>query len=125
LKKYILETALNAGGKPCPPFAIGVGIGGQMDVASKLSRQAVSTRAWDDKHPDKLYADLEEELLEQINSLGLGAAGTGGDTVALAVKIGGVATHTAIAPVAINFHCWAARRAGIRLYPDGRKEVTF
>lgn len=125
LKKYVLETVINAGGKPCPPFGIGIGIGGQMDVACKLSRKAISTRRWDDKNPDELYSGLEEELLEQINSLGIGAAGTGGDTVALAVKIGGASTHTAIAPVAINFHCWVARRGGIRLYPDGRKEIIL
>lgn len=125
LKKYVLETVINAGGKPCPPFGIGIGIGGQMDVACKLSRKAISTRRWDDKNPDALYSELEEELLQQINSLGIGAAGTGGDTVALAVKINGVSTHTAIAPVAINFHCWVVRRAGIRLYPDGRKEIVF
>lgn len=125
LKKFILETVINAGGKPCPPFGIGVGIGGQMDVASKLSRKAISTRRWDDKNPDELYGGLEEELLEKINELGLGAAGTGGDTVALALKINGVSTHTAIVPIAINFHCWVARRAGVRLYLDGRKEIIF
>jgi len=125
LKKFVLETVINAGGKPCPPFAVGVGIGGQMDVACKLSRKAVSTRHWDDKNTDPLYGGLEKELLEKINDLGLGAAGTGGDTVALAVKINGAATHTAIAPVAINFHCWVARRAGVRLYPDGKKEIIF
>ena len=122
LKRFVLETAINAGGKPCPPFGIGIGIGGQMDVASKLSREAISTRKWDDTNPDPLLARLEDELRDNINSLGLGAAGTGGDTVCLAVKIGRAATHTAIAPVAINFHCWVARRAGIRIYNDGRIE---
>ena len=71
---------------------------------------------------DPLLARLETELKDAINSLGLGAAGTGGDTVCLAVKINTAATHTAIAPVAINFHCWVARRAGIRIYDDGRVE---
>ena len=122
LKRFVLETAINAGGKPCPPFGIGIGIGGQMDVASKLSREAISTRKWDDTNPDPLLARLEDELRDNINSLGLGAAGTGGDTVCLAVKIGRAATHTAIDPVAINFHCWVARRAGIRIYNDGRIE---
>lgn len=122
LKKFVLETVINAGGKPCPPFGIGIGIGGQMDVASKLSRKAISTRLWTDDNPNELYNKLEKELLERINSLGLGAAGTGGDTVALAVKIGSAHTHTAIAPVAINFHCWVTRRGGIRIYSDGRKE---
>lgn len=125
LKKLVLETVVNAGGKPCPPFGLGIGIGGQMDVACKLSRKAISTRRWDDENPDPLYAAMEKELLQQINDLGLGAAGTGGDTVALAVKIESVSTHTAIAPVAINFHCWVARRAGVRLFNDGRKEIIF
>lgn len=122
LKRFILETAINAGGKPCPPFGIGIGIGGQMDIAAKLSREAISTRKWDDQNPDPLLNRLEKELLDSINSLGLGAAGTGGDTVCLAVKIGSAATHTAIAPVAVNFHCWVARRAGIRVHKDGTIE---
>lgn len=122
LKRFVLETAVAAGGKPCPPFGIGIGIGGQMDIASKLSREAISTRKWDDENEDPMLARLEKELKDNINALGLGAAGTGGDTVCLAVKIGTAATHTAIAPVAINFHCWVARRAGVRIYDDGRVE---
>lgn len=122
LKRFILETAVNAGGKPCPPYGIGVGIGGQMDVAAKLSRKAISTRRWDDVNPDPELAALEAELKEAINALGLGAAGTGGDTVCLALKMERAHTHTAIAPVCINFHCWVARRAGIRIHDDGRVE---
>lgn len=122
LKRFVVETAINAGGKPCPPFGIGIGIGGQMDVAAKLSRSTISTRRWDDCSPDPLLARLEDELRDNINSLGLGAAGTGGDTACLAVKIDTAATHTAIAPVCINFHCWVARRAGIRVYNDGHTE---
>lgn len=122
MKRFILETAIKAGGKPCPPFGIGIGIGGQMDICSKLSRKAISTRRWDDVNQDPELAALERELKDAINSLGLGAAGTGGDTVCLAVKTERAHTHTAIAPVAINFHCWVARRAGIRIYDDGRVE---
>lgn len=122
MKRFILETAIKAGGKPCPPFGIGIGIGGQMDICSKLSRKAISTRRWDDVNQDPELAAMERELKDAINSLGLGAAGTGGDTVCLAVKIERAHTHTAIAPVAINFHCWVARRAGIRIYDDGRVE---
>lgn len=122
MKRFILETAIKAGGKPCPPFGIGIGIGGQMDICSKLSRKAISTRRWDDVNQDPELAALERELKDAINSLGLGAAGTGGDTVCLAVKIERAHTHTAIAPVAINFHCWVARRAGIRIYDNGRVE---
>ena len=125
LKRWVLDAVIKGGGKPCPPGAIGIGLGGQMDVACKLARKAVSTRRWDDVNPDPMYAELEQELLENINSLGLGAAGTGGDTTMLAVKVGAVSTHTAIAPAAISFHCWVARRTGIRLYPDGRKETIL
>ena len=122
LKRFILETAINAGGKPCPPYGIGIGIGGQMDVAAKLSRKAISTRRWDDMNPDPELATLETELKDAISSLGLGAAGTGGDTVCLALKMEHAHTHTAIAPVCINFHCWVARRAGIRIHDDGHVE---
>ena len=93
-----------------------------MDVCARLSRRAVSTRRWDDHNPDPQLDALEEELRDGINSLKLGAAGTGGDTIALGVKIAIAATHTAIAPVAVNFHCWVARRSGLRIYPDGRME---
>lgn len=122
LKRFIVETAINAGGKPCPPFGIGIGIGGQMDICSKLSRKAISIRRWDDMNPDPQLAALEQEIKDEINSMGFGAAGTGGDTVCLAVKMARCHTHTAIAPVAINFHCWVARRAGVRIYNDGTVE---
>lgn len=122
LKRFVLETVVGAGGKPCPPFGIGIGIGGQMDVAAKISREVISTRKWNDSNSDALLNRMETELKDNINALELGAAGTGGDTVCLAVKIGKAATHTAIAPVAINFHCWVARRAGIRLHDGGKVE---
>ena len=122
LKRLVLDTVIKAGGKPCPPYGVGIGIGGQMDVACKMSRRAISTRRWDDCNPDPELAALEEELLDAINQLGLGAAGTGGDRSCLAVKIQRAHTHTAIAPVAINFHCWVARRAGVRIHQDGAVE---
>lgn len=125
LKRWVLDAVIKGGGKPCPPAAIGIGLGGQMDVACKLARKAVSVRRWDDVNPDPLYGRLEKELYEAANSLGIGPAGTGGKTTLLAVKIEGASTHTAIAPAAITFHCWTARRAGVRMYPDGRVETTL
>lgn len=125
IKEFVIDTVIKAGGKPCPPFAIGIGIGGQMDVAAKLSRRAVSIRKWTDCNPDPSLAALEEELLTKINQLGIGPGGIGGKTTALAVKIGMSHTHTAICPVAVNFYCWVARRAGMRIYPDGRTQYPF
>ena len=125
LKKLVLETVVKGGGFPCPPSAIGIGIGGQMDISAKLSREAISTRDWRDQHSDPMIAEIEKELLTNINALGIGPAGIGGDTTCLSVKIGYAATHTAICPVTINFHCWVARRFGVRFYPDGSREYLF
>lgn len=125
IKEFVIDTVIKAGGKPCPPFALGIGIGGQMDVAAKLSRRAVSTRKWTDHNPDPDLAAMEEELLDKINQLGIGAGGIGGKSTALAVKIGMSYTHTAICPVALDFHCWVARRAGMRIYPDGKIQYLF
>ncbi len=125
LKKAVLETVVKGGGMPCPPTGIGIGIGGQMDVSAKLSREAISTRDWRDEHPDPTMAGLEKELLANINALGIGPAGIGGDTTCLAVKIAYAYTHTAICPVTINYHCWVARRFGVRFYPDGHREYLF
>ena len=125
IKEFVIDTVIKAGGKPCPPLALGIGIGGQMDVAAKLSRRAVSTRKWTDRNPDPDLAVMEEELLDKVNQLGIGPGGIGGKSTALAVKIGMSHTHPAICPVAVNFHCWVARRGGIRIYPDGKIEYLF
>jgi len=125
IKRVVLDSIVKAGGIPCPPVAIGVGIGGQMHCAAKLSRKATGVRSWMDKNPSQELAELEEELLESVNSLGIGPAGIGGDTTALTVKIEMVYTHTAICPVAVNFHCWTARRSGARIYSDGSLEYLY
>ena len=125
IKKLVLDSVVKAGGIPCPPVAIGIGIGGQIHYAAKLSRKALSVRKWTDSNPNSELAMLETELLKSVNSLGIGPAGIGGDTTALAVKVECVSTHTAICPVAINFHCWTARRGGIRIYSDGSVMYLF
>ncbi len=124
IKKLLLEAVVDAGGIPCPPMAVGVGLGGQMHSAAKLSRRATAVRPWTDTNPDPLLAELEADWLAAVNELGMGPAGIGGDTTALAVKIGMAATHTAICPVAINFHCWVARRASVRIGADGEVQFT-
>lgn len=126
IKRFVLETMSDAGGKCCLPVAIGVGIGGQMDVAAKLSRRAISLRSWQERNKIDYIAGLEEELLREINSLNIGAGGIGGKVTAVAVNIETGYTHTAICPVAVNFHCWVARRAGLRIYQDGHiEEMSF
>lgn len=122
LKRFLLESVIDAGGKPCPPIGLGVGIGGQMDGAAKLSRKAISTRRWDDRNPDPELDRMEQELKVRINELGIGPGGVGGKTTALAVKIGLAYTHTAICPVAVNFHCWVGRRFGFKFFANGDTE---
>ncbi len=125
IKKLTLDAVVNADGIPCPPVGVGVGIGGQIHYAAKLSRKAIGMRKWTDINPNPRLASLEKELLEHINSLGIGPGGIGGDITALTVKVEMVNTHTAICPVAVNFHCWVARRGSIRIYSDGSKEDMF
>jgi len=108
VKSFVLETVENAGANPCPPVIVGVGIGGTFDKAALLSKKAL-LRSADDRHEDPFYAALEEELLESINTLGIGPQGFGGKTTALAVKILTMPTHIAGLPVAVNLNCHAAR----------------
>jgi fumarate hydratase subunit alpha len=110
VKNFVLETVLAAGGKPCPPTRIGVGIGGSSDYALKLAKKAL-LRDVESKNSDKRLADLEYELLELVNSTGIGPMGLGGKTTALDVKIELVDTHTAGLPIGICIQCWAARHA--------------
>ena len=96
-----------------------------MDSSARLSRKVVSVRKINEYHPDPQVAAMEKELTDAVNELGLGAAGVGGDTYTLGVKIDHASTHTALEPMAVDFSCWVARRAGVRIYPDGRTEVLL
>ena len=110
IKNFVVETVLAAGGKPCPPTRIGVGIGGSSDYALKLAKKAL-LREINSKNPDNRLAELEQELLELVNSTGIGPMGLGGNTTALDVKVELVDTHTAGLPIGICIQCWAARHA--------------
>ena len=110
VKNFVLETVLAAGGKPCPPTRIGVGIGGSSDYALKLAKKAL-LRNINSKNPDNRLAELEHDILELINSTGIGPMGLGGKTTALDVKIELVDTHTAGLPIGVCIQCWAARHA--------------
>jgi fumarate hydratase subunit alpha len=110
IKKFVVDTVLAAGGKPCPPTRIGVGIGGSSDYALKLAKKAL-LREVNSKNPDNRLAELEQELLELVNSTGIGPMGLGGNTTALDVKVELIDTHTAGLPIGICIQCWAARHA--------------
>ena len=108
VKKFIIETVELAGPNPCPPVVVGVGIGGTFDKCALAAKKAL-LRNLDDVNSDPYYASLEEEMLEKINSLGIGPAGLGGRTTALAVKINKLPTHIAGLPAAVNINCHVAR----------------
>ena len=116
VKKFVLETVLKAGGKPCPPTVVGVGIGGSSDMVMKLAKKAL-LRPVGERNPDKRLAELEEELLELINNTGIGPMGLGGKTTSLDVKIELADTHTAGLPMGVCIQCWAARHATAVLRP--------
>ena len=108
VKDFVVEAVEEAGPNPCPPIVVGVGIGGTFDKAALLAKKAL-LRPVDKRHPEKRYADLEEELLERINALGIGPQGFGGRTTALCVNIEKCATHIAGLPVAVNLNCPVTR----------------
>ncbi len=110
VKQFILETVEIAGPNTCPPSIVGVGIGGTIDYAGVLSKRAL-LRTMEDTHPDPRYAQLESELLEEINQLGIGPGGFGGKMTALAVKIEYAPTHIASIPVCVTMCCHASRHA--------------
>jgi fumarate hydratase subunit alpha len=112
LKKLVLETILEAGGRPCPPIIVGIGIGGNLEKAAMLAKEAL-LRDIDDQASNPYDRKLEENLLQEINNLGLGPMGLGGTTTALAVKVNSYPCHIASFPVAINIQCHAARHKSI------------
>ena len=108
VKDFVLQTVENAGPNPCPPIVVGVGIGGTFDKAALLAKKALM-RPLDTHNENTYYADLEQELLEKINALGIGPQGFGGATTALAVNIETFPTHIAGLPVAVNINCHVTR----------------
>lgn len=108
VKEFILKTVEEAGPNPCPPMIVGVGIGGTFDKAAFLAKKAL-TRSLNEPNKNKFYAQLEEELLKNINKLGIGPQGFGGLTTALGVNIEVYPTHIATLPVAVNISCHATR----------------
>ena len=114
VKKVVLDAARDAGPNACPPFVLGVGIGGDFELVAKLAKKAL-TREPGSHNSIEYIADLEKELLDSINSMGIGPAGLGGSTTALAVNIETYATHIAGLPVAVNMCCHVDRHKSVVL----------
>lgn len=114
IKKFVIETVKKAGPDPCPPITVGVGIGGTMEKAALLAKQSL-IRPTGEPSPDPEAALLEQELLEEINRLGIGAAGFGGSRTAIAVHVLTHPVHLASLPVAVNIQCHAARHKTVVL----------
>lgn len=108
VKNFVLETVRIAGPNPCPPIVIGIGIGGNFDKVAYLAKKAL-LRYVNEKNVDEFYGNLEKELLEEVNKIGIGPQGFGGKTTALALNIETYPTHIAGLPVAVNINCHATR----------------
>lgn len=110
VKDFVLETVRRAGGNPCPPVVVGVGIGGDFELCAQMAKRAL-LRPLGQSNPDDSAAALEAELLENINKLGIGPMGLGGSVTALAVHVETFPTHIAGLPAAVNMQCHCARHA--------------
>lgn len=108
VKRFVVDRVRRSGGNPCPPVIVGVGIGGTFEHVAYLAKKAL-LRPVGSHHPDPRFAKLEDEILEEVNKLGIGPMGLGGRTTALAVHIETHPCHIASMPVAVNMQCHAAR----------------
>ena len=118
VKRFVVDAVLDAGGRPCPPSIVGIGIGGTSDRCVEMAKEALLTPL-DEENPDPVLRKMEEDLFVSLNSSGLGPMGLGGATTVLGVKIRKCSCHTASLPVAVNIGCWATRRASARITDQG------
>lgn len=118
VKRFVVDAAIKAGGKVCPPTILGVGVGGTSDLCMHLAKVA-ATRPLGSVCADAEGAKLEMELSDAVNSLGIGPQGLGGDSTAFAVHVEVAATHITMNPVAVNVQCHSARRASATFTPEG------
>jgi len=122
VKKLVVDNAMSYMGAACAPNIIGVGIGGGSDIAIKIAKQQL-LRPLDDKHPEPEVAKIEKEIMEAINTTGIGAMGLGGDTTVLGVKVDYAMRHPASLPVGVAVQCWAARHSKAIISKD--LKVTY
>lgn len=111
---FVIETVIIAGGNPCPPIVLGVGIGGSFEQCAYLAKKALC-RFVSVRNEKSLYAEMEKELLKRVNETNVGPQGFGGKTTALAVNIETAPTHIAGLPVAVNVGCHVTRHASAEI----------
>lgn len=121
IEKFVIDSfvASARAGAVCPPSVLGIGIGGTANVAANLAKEAACLRTVGSKHPDPMFAKIEEDLYEAINSLNIGILGAGGSTSVLAVNVEYAYTHIAGIACATSTNCMVARRASSRIDADG------
>jgi len=122
MKKFIIDSVIEAGAKPCPPTILGIGIGGGADICMKIAKEQL-LRPVGQHNPNAKIAKLEKDLFSAINETGIGPMGLGGDTTILDVHIDVAMRHPASFPVGLAVQCWAARRASAIISKEGK--VTF
>lgn len=113
VKKFVVERVKKSGGNPCPPVVVGVGIGGTFERCAMSAKRALLREPLGAPNPDPRFAEVEQELLEEINNLGIGPMGLGGRTTALAVHIETYPCHIATMPVAVNLNCHVSRHKSV------------
>ncbi len=123
IKKVVIDAVVDAGSKGCPPYIVGVGIGGGEDIAMTLGKMAL-LRKIGERHPEKEIANIEIELLNAINNLEIGVMGLGNGPTAIDVHIELAARHPASLPVGVVMSCWALRHKKVTVYKDGTYELT-
>ncbi len=114
VKNFVVERVRKSGGNPCPPVIVGIGLGGDFEMSAILAKKSL-TRNFGERNPNPKFAEVEVELLERINKLGIGPMGLGGRTTALEVFIEYVPCHIASMPVAVNMNCHVARHKEVTL----------
>ena len=112
IKQFVIDTVIAAGGKPCPPIIIGIGIGGNFEKSALLAKEALF-RPLEDEAKNPIDNALEKELLHEINKLNIGPMALGGKTTCLAVKVNSYPCHIASLPVAVNLQCHSARKSHV------------
>ncbi len=122
VKEIVLDHVAEMAGKPCPPTVVGIGLGGGADLAMELAKKSL-LRPVGERHPEEKIAEIEEELYEKINELGVGPMGVGGKTTVLDVHIEYAHRHPASYPVAILPQCWANRQTKVKITSKGYVEV--